>query len=702
MKLLASFSAGSSELHYLHDEPSGQVGLVLRPQGRGEAGTLAALPGPIDPLAQVKLVGDRYPGAFSQGRTMRNAPSNAAFRFTGQRVADEGGARRVLTFLESEAGCALEHEARWHDGDSVAEVRTTFHNRSPQPVTLELLTSFSLGGIVPLPAPGRPGRLVAHRFRSGWSAEGRLESRTLAELHLERSWAGAAAFTERFGQRGSMPVREWFPCAYVEDPGAGVVWGAQLAWAGSWQIELFRQHDALCLSGGLADREFGHWLKTLAPGESLEAPPAMLVCVEGGLDDACDQLTAHQHRAADRHPEIERSLPIVFNEWCSSWGDPTHGKMVALADRLRGSEVRYLVIDAGWYKTEGADWASGHGDWQPSARLFPEGIERTAKAIRARGFIPGLWFEMETVGEKSTAFTFADHLLARDGVPLTSGQRRFWDLSDPFAVAWLEEKVIGLLERGGFGYLKVDYNETIGIGCDGAESLGEGLRLQTLGTHRLFDRIRERLPHLVIENCASGGHRLEPSMLGRAAMSSFSDAHECAEIPIIAANLQRLILPRQSQIWAVLRAADSDRRLVYSLAAAFLGRMCLSGEIERLSAAQFDFVTRAMALYRRAAPVLARGVSRRFGAVGESWREPEGGQIVRRVSEDGAAMLVVAHTFAHAPARLAAPLPEGGCWSIVEELRAEDGKSVLEEGELHCPMGGDFAGRVVLLARALD
>jgi hypothetical protein len=35
------------------------------------------------------------------------------------------------------------------------------------------------------------------------------------------------------------------------------------------------------------------------------------------------------------------------------------------------------------------------------------------------------------------------------------------------------------------------------------------------------------------------------------AMGSSSDAHETREIPIIAANLQRLILPRQSQIWAV-------------------------------------------------------------------------------------------------------------------------------------------------------
>ena len=61
-----------------------------------------------------------------------------------------------------------------------------------------------------------------------------------------------------------MPVRKWFPFVAVEDTEAGVVWGAQLAWSGSWQMEIFRQHDDLAISGGLADREFGHWMKTIA------------------------------------------------------------------------------------------------------------------------------------------------------------------------------------------------------------------------------------------------------------------------------------------------------------------------------------------------------------------------------------------------------------------------------------------------------
>ncbi|MDP0501840.1 MAG: alpha-galactosidase [Verrucomicrobiota bacterium JB022] len=538
--------------------------------------------------------------------------------------------------------------------------------------------------------------MVLHRFRSGWSAEGRLESRSLEELHLERSWSGSAVRTERFGQVGSLPVRQWFPLAAVEDQVVGVTWAAQLEWPGSWQMEVHRRYDNVALTGGLADREFGHWQKALVPGETLRAPLAILTCVEGDVDAACARLVQRLERLADEQPAVEQDLPITFNEFCTTWGDPQHDKVVRIARHLKGTPVRYFVIDAGWYKRPDATWANGHGDWQPSAALFPKGIEATAEAIRRQGLIPGLWFEAETCGEHSTAFSLIDHLLKRDGIPITAKGRRFWDLNDPWVRDYLSEKIIGLLERGSFGYVKIDYNETIGIGCDGAESQGEGLRQHLLGTWQLFDQLRERLPELVIENCASGGHRLEPSIVRRTAMSSFSDAHESLEIPIIGAALHRLIPPRQSLIWAVLRANDSRRRICYSLAAGFLGRLCLSGDIDQLSDEQGQLLRHGLDLYTQVTPVIKSGRSQLVSQHGLSWRYPKGWQAVLRES-DGQ-LLVVVHTFAAAPDEIRLPLPGDRPWRVVGELTDAGAASVEQAGRvLHCPAAADFSGRVVWL-----
>ena len=704
------FEFNDITVRYLTDTATGRVGLLLFPTElksriatrrgtlRGER-FIDVLPGDdpwpataIDPIAQVKILGDAYSGGFATGHTMRNSPSAEGFRFGDQEILKHGTANTVVTTLRNECGHRIEHRLSWSAGDAALRVEMEFFNDAETPVTLEMFASFSLGGITPFALDDAPGRLRVHRFRSGWAAEGRLESRSIEELHLERSWSGSGVFSERFGQTGTMPVRKWFPFVAVEDVVAGVVWGAQLAWAGSWQMEIYRQHDELAISGGLADRESGHWLKTLAPSESLVSPPATLSCVHGSLDDLCDRLTAMQDAAVNVQPAVEQDLSVIFNEFCTTWGDPSHANLTAIADRLQGTGVRYLVIDAGWYRPGAASWDGAHGDWVPGELLFPKGLEAAAAAIRERGLVPGLWFEMETVGENSTAFSFVDHMLKRDGIPITVRGRHFWDLNDPWVVDYLSERVIGLLDRCGFGYLKVDYNETLGLGCDHPDSLGEGLRQQVLASYRFFDIIRQRLPGLVIENCSSGGHRLEPSMLARTAMSSFSDAHELPEIPIIAANLHRLMLPRQSQIWAVLHPEDSLQRIGYSLAATFLGRMCLSGGIEKLPAASWDLVRQAITLYGQAAPVIKHGTSRRFGGVGESWRHPQGWQALVRHSD--AQILIVVHSYANAPARIEIPLPPGA-WKLVGTL-AMAAPPLVRDGMISMETGGCFAGQVYL------
>ena len=713
ISLLSEFAVGDLVVRYVTDRASGRVGVQLLPSER--IGRLArprqnlagvpevdALPAEmrprqasgLDPLVHVKFVGDPLPGGFAAGHTLRNSPSIARFRYEAQRVQQTGTETRVITTLLDPLGLRLEHQLSWHDGDKAVTIQTRLINGSDKPAVVELLTSFSLSGLTAFDSADASGRLRVHRFRSAWSAEARLDSQTIEALHLERSWIGVSLLSERFGQVGSMPVRRWFPFAAVEDTVEGVIWAAQLAWAGSWQMEISRQTDDVSLSGGLADYDFGHWRATVTPGESLDSPPAMLTCVVGDIEDACARLTALQHRAADAHPERERDLPVVFNEWCTTWGEPRHDRVAEIARRLSGTGVSYFVIDAGWYRSENTAWHRAHGDWRPSAGLFPHGLKAAAEAIRAQGLIPGPWFEMETVGDQSAAFSLTDHLLRRDGAPLTVGLRRFWDLNDPFVIDYLTERVIHTLADAGFGYLKVDYNETIGPGCDHPDGLGEGLRRQTLGTYRFFERIRERLPGLIIENCASGGHRLEPSMIARTSMSSFSDAHETREIPIIAARLQRLILPRQSQVWAVLRQADSLRRLTYSLAATFLGRMCLSGEVAELNEAQWQVVRHAIALYRSAAPVIRRGVSRLTDRIGESWRRPSGHQVVVRHGAECGRVLVVLHAFEATPTRIESPLPEGR-WAVEASLT---GDAVdVQRGRLVWTPPGEFSGEVVLL-----
>jgi alpha-galactosidase len=651
-------------------------------------------------LVQVKLADTPEPGGHQAGRSLRGAPELRDLTCVRhQRLDSPSGEVRIETDCAHPRGFLLRHVLAWSPGQAFFTVHTEFHNTGPAPLTVEYLPSFSLGGITPFHPGEAPGRLHLHRFRTAWSAEGRHERLALEALHLERSWTGFSRRTERYGQLGSLPVRGFFPWIGVEDSGVGALWGAQLSAPASWHLELSRLKDRVILSGGLPSRDFGDWWRTVAPGEILAAPPAALACVAGDIDHLCHALLGWQRAALEDQPAIERDLPPAFNEWCSSWGSPTHDHVVATARRLAAStRTRYLVIDDGWAaKPPGRD-IQFNGDWIVDRAKFPGGLRATADAIRALGLVPGLWFELEAATEGTEAFADESRHLRRAGRVVQVGPRRFWDLRDPVTVELLAQKVIARLRDDGFGYLKIDYNDTLPAGLDGAESPGAGLLAQIDAVLAFLRRVRRELPDLVIENCSSGGHRLVPAFQSLCAQASFSDAHETVAIPIIAAALHRLVLPAQSQIWCVLHREDSPARLRYGLAATLLGRMVLSGDLAELQPWQIDLVCAAQDFYAACVHVLRDGASRLHSHAGPSWNEPRGWQaLVRATSTE---TLVVLHAFADAPAgELSVPLPPGE-WRIEQTFGADASGAGLEAGDLILPAPGAFDAAALRLVRA--
>ena len=632
------------------------VELLLVPAG--SEGGIARADCAAEPLIQAKLTEDDAPASFSGGRTMRNSPTVKAMRYTGQTAQKSANKTVVVTKLTDPRGLAYTHTLTLYADNPAAEVVTSVENTGSEAHTLEMLSSFTLGSLSPFSEGLAPETLKIHRLRSTWSAEGRLVTEAAEDLQLEPSWKCYSANSVRFGSVGSFPVRGFVPFCAVEDTAHGVTWAAATTQGSSWQMELYRSDMGLSLSGGLADREFGAWCKTLAPGACFTAPKAVVTAVQGGVDLAAQALAENTRRSVEPIlPESEKAMPVLFNEFCSTWGKPTEETILKHIESLKEHNLGYYVIDAGWYDDESFEAASKLGKWELSKKHFPHGMRYVVEKIHDAGMKAGIWFEFEMAGrDEPDCFNRTEWQLTRGGIPITAGDRRFWDMRKPEVQEYLAHKVIDFLRENDLDYMKVDYNEDIGLGCDGAESLGEGLYEQILATQVFFARIRRELPNLVLELCASGGHRLCHSFLELACMASFSDAHECDEIPIIAANMHRMILPRQSQIWAVVKGEHPLQKLYYQICSGLLGRLCYSGHPQDLTAEQWAVMDEGTAFYAKAAPIIDRGISTRYGSEIISYRAPKGWQAVVRRGK--AQTLVVVHTFGAAPE--AVTLPVGG------------------------------------------
>lgn len=715
MKVLSSFQHGDIEIAYVQED-NGLLALeliptalisqraqhrptideepVMRPLTEVFGGGNAAVK--RISLAQLKVVGDVNTGNMTGGATLLDSSTTHNLKYLDQQIETNGNQQTIRTELADERGLHVFHSLRLTQDEPFIEIWTEVENRSTQTLSLEMLASFSLEGLSPLQPDDGIEKYQIHRFRSTWSVEGRHEVRPIEELNLERPWNNCVPRICRFGQVGSMPVRGYFPFIAFEDSEHNALWGAQLTEPGSWQIEVYRKSDQLSISGGLADRDFGHWMKQLAVGESFTTRPAILSCCIGDIDTLTTRMLRYQELQLTDLPSSEDDLPIIFNEWCTTWGNPSEAKVGAIADRLSGSKVRYLVMDDGWFR-DTAGVQQGLGDWDVSKNIYPSGFANFCQSLREKGFIPGVWFEFESATDGSQMFENTTHHLQRDGHVITNASRRFLDFRDPWVHDYLAEKVIKMLKENDIGYLKTDYNDSIGVGCDGAESLGEGLRQHLEGVERFFKRLREEIPELVIEVCSSGGHRLVPCWMNVASMGGFSDSHEGIDIPLIAANTQRMIPMRQNQIWAVLRKEDSIARLRYSLAATFLGRMCLSGDIHDLSEAQMAIIEEATEFYQKIKGSIRNGSSQRQGEEPLSYQQPRGYQAVIRLNSNSLEAFCVVHTFDFAPETLEIELDDH--WEVREVFADSSISATIQKQVLTIKGLAPFTGLAIRLSK---
>ncbi len=257
--------------------------------------------------AEIKLTKDEYAGFYSCGLTMQG--SSTMNRFS---TVDES--EEMIT-MSTDDGITLTSRTFRSPYSDAFEVHTDIINGSDDTVTMEMMTSFLFPDI-------KADRV--HRILSFWSAEGRLLTTDLTEINMEHSWNQMAYRVEKFGNVGSMPVRKYFPFVALEDTENHSFFAVQLYSPASWQIELIVRTDAgVTVAGGIADRDFGQWTKSLRPGERFEAPMAV-AAIGDSLEDVCDKLVKAQH--PDISP-VDDHMGITFNEYCTTWGNPTIDNM---------------------------------------------------------------------------------------------------------------------------------------------------------------------------------------------------------------------------------------------------------------------------------------------------------------------------------------------------------------------------------------
>lgn len=472
-------------------------------------------------------------------------------------------------------------------------------------VRVRHVSSLSLTGFVPPDGSAFGGRLVLHRADNAWAAEYRWRTIGLADAGLvdiasaEHAYPGSHASFDVIGA-GSWSSGNHLPTGGITDTATGTAWVWQVEHNGAWQWQVGDAAGDLWITATGPSEVPHQWTRVLGPGERFTSVGVSLAVSAGGLEGGLRELT--RHRRAVRRPNVDdEHLPVIFNDYMNCLdGDPSTAAELPLVAAAAAAGAEYFVIDAGWYADDAGWWASV-GDWAVSAVRFPGGLVEVFDAVRAAGMIPGLWVEPEVVGVTSAAARElpAEAFFARDGVRLTENKRHHLNFRNAVVRNRMDAVIDGLVDGLGVGYFKFDYNVCILPGTDmGSDSPGDGL----LGHNRAYldwlDGLFARHPELVIENCSSGGMRVDQALLRRLSLQSTSDQQDPLRYVPIAAAAPSVMTPEQAATWAYPQPQWSAAVNDVTLANPLLGRVHLSGRLDRLSPEQSARVAEAIAAYR--------------------------------------------------------------------------------------------------------
>ena len=333
---------------------------------------------------------------------------------------------------------------------------------------------------------------------------------------VERGVAPGQAVT--LAPAGGRPSSGTFPMFDVQQDARGLF--TAIGWTGQWAASVKRDSaGATRLQAGM---ELTHLL--LHPGESIRSPRILLLPWSG------DRTEAHNlfRRLLLAHylPKIGgQAMPFAFaaqsfNEGPPGWGTEAGQLAAARINRDLGCDT--LWMDAGWFV---GGFPNGTGNWIPRPVEFPHGLKPVGEACQKLGLKFLVWYEPERVCQDTEiAREHPEFVLPGHKAPGAGG---LFNLGDPAARRWLTDLLARQITEFHIHTYRNDFNMDplpFWRQNDPPERQGITEIRYVEGLYAMWDELRARFPQMGLDNCASGGRRIDLEMITRSVVQTRSDA----------------------------------------------------------------------------------------------------------------------------------------------------------------------------------
>ena len=287
-----------------------------------------------------------------------------------------------------------------------------------------------------------------------------------------------------------------------------------IGWSGQWSADFSKNDDDVNVNVGMEKIS-----TILYPGESIRQPRVLVMPWKSSRINAhvlFRRLMMFEY-APKPSNDLPAQLPVAGQNfdryWWNSdlppevrsphvWGGHewrTYEGQVKWAKILHEAGFTHHWLDAAWFQD---GWNKGVGNWYSDTIRFPQGVEALGKVIHDLGMKFILWIEPERSLPNTHIFNeHPDYFFPN-----------LFKLNDPKARKYMTEFLHDWINRNRVDVLRIDFNIrplSFWLANDMTDRRGITEIRYVSGLYEMWGQLIKDNPGLWIDNCASGGRRID-------------------------------------------------------------------------------------------------------------------------------------------------------------------------------------------------
>lgn len=520
-------------------------------------------------------------------------------------------------FLEIET-----HYVFYKDCDGLSSFNIV-KNISKKDVTLTSISSFVYNGF----SKANNKHLELYQADNSWNCEAQWKKDSFLHLGIYNGNNYFANKRFTISNCGSWSTKDHLPMMVINDKLHKNATLIQIENNGSWHLEIGDNRKHLYYLACGPEFYDHQWKKILNPNETFISAQATITFGED-FEKTIQEITKIR-RKYRRFSKDNENLPVIFNDYMHAlWDKQTTADIKPLVDIASQVGCEIFCMDAGWF-AEGISWWDILGNWEEYEPNFPNGgLKALCDYIRQKGMKPGLWFEPEAVGINSPKLKdLPDGFLFKVNNQNSVHQKRYTlNFANPEVFKYMLNVVNDAINKYGLAYIKLDYNTDAGVGNEyDSDSLGDGLLKHNRAYINWLKELFKLHPDLIIENCGSGGCRMDNEILKYCSIQSTSDQTDFRKYPYLSANVLTATTPEQAAVWSypvnayIKNYMPTDEEVVMNMANAMLGRIHLASYINKLPNTQIELIKEGIRYFKAirsfkktSLPIFPKGTAKFF------------------------------------------------------------------------------------------